>query len=320
MKFKIIFILIFTLYQTSVYSKVTEAGQFNQKYLSKYFSALLSSNNQNNNDALKYFESSKFLIQKHDNFLKEYVYSLVLDGQIKKAIKQVKHSQNQDFFEARLLLALESFNKKNYKKTEKRLNNLESFKDDGTYEFLIYKIFQSYNNLFLNNKVENIGENFGKLNLITKAFQNCYLNSNKTRTYFLNIINSEQGDYSRYLFFYLGNLIENKEYKIVNEISQSINVHNSSLLISQAKNWIEQKKLKKFDKYFSCKNEKDILAEFFFLISNLFSSEDNFEQSNFYLNLSIYLNPKFYFNLSLLAENYYNNENLDLSKKNFKYI
>ena len=32
------------------------------------------------------------------------------------------------------------------------------------------------------------------------------------------------------------------------------------------------------------------------------------EKSNFYLNISHYLNPKFKFNLSLLAENYYLNK------------
>ena len=57
------------------------------------------------------------------------------------------------------------------------------------------------------------------------------------------------------------------------------------------------------------------MAEFFFLISNLYSSQDEYEKSNFYLNISNYLNPKFYFNLSLLAEDYLINRNFDLSRK-----
>ena len=90
----IIIILSFFLYQTNTYSKVSEKNEFNQKYLSNYFSALISYDNQKNDDALKFFKSSKFLIQKHDNFLKEYVFSLVLDGQIKRAIDQIKVSKN----------------------------------------------------------------------------------------------------------------------------------------------------------------------------------------------------------------------------------
>ena len=87
------------------------------------------------------------------------------------------------------------------------------------------------------------------------------------------------------------------------------------MLISQAKKWIDEKKYKKFSDYFSCKNENDILSEFFFLISNLFSSQEMFEHSNFYLSISNYLNSEFYFNSSLLVENFYFNDNLDLAIK-----
>ena len=89
---------------------------------------------------------------------------------------------------------------------------------------------------------------------------------------------------------------------------------NSNLLISQSKLWIEKGELYKFNDFFSCERPNDLVAEFFFLISNLYSSQDEFVKSNFYLNLSQYLNPKFYFNLSLLAENYILVENFELAK------
>ena len=116
MHLKIFIILFFLLYQNSVYSKATDKNYFNQKYLSNYFSALVSSNNQKNDDAIKFFNSSKFLIKKHDNFLREYVFSLILDGQVKKAINQIKRSNNSNFFEANLLLTLDSLTKKNINK------------------------------------------------------------------------------------------------------------------------------------------------------------------------------------------------------------
>jgi len=40
------------------------------------------------------------------------------------------------------------------------------------------------------------------------------------------------------------------------------------------------------------------------LISNFLAVDENFEKSNFYLNISNYLNPKFYFNLTHLVSNY----------------
>ena len=315
MYFKILIILFILLYQNVAYSKATDKNDFNQKYLSNYFSALVSAGNQNNEDAIVFFNSSKFLINKHDNFLREYVFSLILDGQTKKAINQIKRSDNQNFFEANLLLTLDSITKKKYKQAEKRLNKLLTFQENGTYEFVIIKTLESYNYLFLNSKVGKNNRNLGRIDLITSAFQNCYLSSNKANSNFLNLINSPESDYSRYLFFYLGNIIGNKDFEVANEISQTIEPLKSSLLIAQSKKWIEENNYEKFNYYFSCKNEKDLLAEFFFLIANLYSSQDQFKLSNFYINISNYLNPKFYFNLSLLAENYQLNNNFILAKK-----
>ena len=315
MYFKILIILFILLYQNVAYSKATDKNDFNQKYLSNYFSALVSAGNQNNEDAIVFFNSSKFLINKHDNFLREYVFSLILDGKVKKAINQIKRSDNPNFFEANLLLTLDSITKKKYKQAEKRLNKLLTFQENGTYEFVIIKTLESYNYLFLNSKVGKNNRNLGRIDLITSAFQNCYLSSNKANSNFLNLINSPESDYSRYLFFYLGNIIGNKDFEVANEISQTIEPLKSSLLIAQSKKWIEENNYEKFNYYFSCKNEKDLLAEFFFLIANLYSSQDQFKLSNFYINISNYLNPKFYFNLSLLAENYQLNNNFILAKK-----
>ena len=314
---KFFFIIFALIYQTTAYTKTNDKNDFNYKFLSSYFSALISFDNQKNNKALEFFESSKYLKKKHNNYLKEYVHSLVLDGQIKKAVNQIKSShksKNSNFFEGKLLLVLDLMNKKKYIQAS---NIIKSFNvsNENTYEFIIFKTLESFNNLFKNKKLRSSTSDFGKLSLIVNAFQNCYLNSNKTDSHFLNLINSAEGDYSRYLFFYLSNVIENKDYKTAKQISKTIEPFSSTLLISQSKKWIDNENYKKFNKHFSCQNENDLLSEFFFLISNLYSSQNIIETSNFYLSVSNYLNPKFYFNLSLLAENYYDNDNFDISRE-----
>ena len=314
---KIFYIIFSLLYQTVGYTKTSDKNDFNYKYLSSYFSALISFDNQKNNKALEFFESSKYLKKKHNNYLKEYVYSLVLDGQIKKAVNQIKSSRNtknSNFFEGKLLIVLDLMNKKKYVQASKIIKTF-NLSNENTYEFIIIKTLESFNNLFKNKKLQNSTSDFGKLSLIVNAFQNCYLNSNKTDSHFLNLINSAEGDYSRYLFFYLSNVIENKDYKTAKQISKTIEPFSSTLLISQSKKWIDNENYKKFNKHFSCQNENDLLSEFFFLISNLYSSQNIIETSNFYLSVSNYLNPKFYFNLSLLAENYYDNDNFDISRE-----
>ena len=314
---KIFYIIFALLYQTAGYTKTSDKNDFNYKYLSSYFSALISFDNQKNNKALEFFESSKYLKKKHNNYLKEYVYSLVLDGQIKKAVNQIKSSRNtknSNFFEGKLLIVLDLMNKKKYVQASKIIKTF-NLSNENTYEFIIIKTLESFNNLFKNKKLQYSTSDFGKLSLIVNAFQNCHLNSNKTDSHFLNLINSAEGDYSRYLFFYLSNVIENKDYKTAKQISKTIEPFSSTLLISQSKKWIDNENYKKFNKHFSCQNENDLLSEFFFLISNLYSSQNIIETSNFYLSVSNYLNPKFYFNLSLLAENYYDNENFDISRE-----
>jgi len=153
------------------------------------------------------------------------------------------------------------------------------------------------------------------LSLINEAFKYCYLNQPETNSKFINLINSDEGDYTRYLFFYLNNLIKKKDFETAIQISKSINDLDSNLLIQQAKHWIYNSNFNKFDTFFSCQNEADILAEFFFLISNFLSVDENFNKSNFFSNISIYLNTKFYFNLTHLISNYFENENFEKTKK-----
>ena len=57
------------------------------------------------------------------------------------------------------------------------------------------------------------------------------------------------------------------------------------------------------------------MAEFFYLVSNLYSSQENFDKSNFYFQISNFLNKKFYFNSTLLAENYFLNQNYKKSNQ-----
>ena len=320
--FKLVSIIIFFLYQNSLYSKTTADVDFNPKYLTNYLSALLAYDNQNNNKAIKYFNSSKNLIKKHDKFLKQYVFSLVLNGQIKDAIKQIKLSKNKNsanFFEAYVLLLVDSLQKQKFEKSDLILNELQKFQNYGTHQFAIYETLKSYKNLFETKKIDNnVEQNFGKLSLINEAFQNCYLENSRAKSNFLNLINSDDGDYSRYLFFYLSSIIKDKDFETANQIAQTIDELESNLLINQSKSWINNSKLELFEKVFSCQKDENILSEFFFLISNFLASEEKFDKSNFYLNISTYLNPKFYFNLSHLVENYYENKNYDSAKEVLK--
>ena len=306
-KLKLILFIVFFIYQTSAFSKTTDENDFNPKYLSNYLSAIVSQNNKESDDAVKYFNSSKILINKHEKYLKKYAITLTVNGQVQKSINIIKKNRGQNnskFFEAKLLLLIDNFKKREFDQNIELLNEFQSYRDYDNFQHIIYEVLKSYNDLFLTRELNLNKKKFGKLSSINEAFQYCYLNQPETNLKFINLINSDEGDYTRYLFFYLNNLIKEKDFKSALRTSREINVLDSNLLIQQAKQWIDNSNFNKFDHFFSCENEADILAEFFFLISNFLAVDENFEKSNFYLNISNYLNPKFYFNLTHLVSNY----------------
>jgi len=297
--------------QSPLYSKSKTLNDFNSRNLSNYFSGIVAYENNDNSQALKFFKSSKHLIKQHDLYLENYTYALVLEGRIQQAISEIKQNLSEDnsnFFEAHLLLAIDSLKRKNYKKSKEHLQRSYEFINNDKLSLIIAETLKQYLYVFEENKISKIKNKFGNFSFINEVFQRCYLNDKNTKTYFKNLINSEKDKYSRYIFFYLNYLIENDGYEEAKKITNDIDYLNSSLLISQGKKWIEDQKLSEFKKIFSCSNTTDIISEFFFLVSSLYSYEDNYKKSNLYLNISHHLNPKFKFNLSLLAENYYLNK------------
>ncbi|MDC0855160.1 hypothetical protein OAP47_02950 [Candidatus Pelagibacter sp.] len=318
-----ILVILSVFYQTPVYSKSASFNDFNSRDLTNYFSGIIAYENKNNTDALKFFNASKILINKHDSYLKRYVYSLVLENKVAQAINIINNSKdknNIDFFNAYILLAVDSLKKNNFKKADEYLTQSLKFQDQRRFNLVISETLRQYVYTFKNKKILSNKQNFGNLSLIAQTFQKCYLQENNTGSFFLNLINNQQGDYSRYIFFYINYLIENKKIDEARAVAEQLEYINSTLLLAQSKSWIDNNKFKEFNKIFKCNNHNDIVSEFLFLISNLYSSQEDFEKSNFYLNLSSYLNPKFTFNLSLIAENFYLNKEYDKVKtvlKNF---
>ncbi len=319
---KIKFILIILiLYQTPLHSKSNSFDDLDSKNLSKYFSGIVAFQNKNNPLALDFFKSSKILLSKHDPYLERFINSLVLENKVTQAVNLIKNNKNKDnsdFFDAYLLLILDSLKKNDLIKAQKYLIASKRFADNDRFTSAIVESLKQYIYVFKEKKILNEKKNFGKLSIISETFQRCFLDDKKTDIYFSNLVNDTKSDYTRYVYFYLSFLIENDRVEEAKSISDNISYINTTLLLSQAKSWIENGDLKKFSNFFSCKNYNDIISEFLFLVSNLYSSQDNFEKSNFYLNLSYFLNPKFIFNLSLVAENQYFNEEYKKAKKTLR--
>ena len=314
---KIIFIIISFFFANQANSKNID-NNFNKSELSNYLSAIISFNNHENEQSLNYFNSSKRLLGNHENYLKQYVFSLVVNQKVKRAIQEIKVLENKEnvyFFESYVLLILDSILKKKYKNSEKYINYLSKFENQGAYEKAIFNTLKIYTSTFKNKKLSFQKSNFENLDLLNNTFLKCYLNDTSINTSFDNLINSASVDYSRYLFFYANYLLHENKKDEAKKLFLNQDPLNSGLLLLQTKDWLVNNQTKKITSIFSCKSEKDLLAEFFFLISNLYATQNDLIKSNFYLSVSNFLNNKFKANKLLAVENYYNLGKFDETKK-----
>ncbi len=316
------FILIILLfYQNTLFTKSNSFEKIDSKNLSKYFSGIVAFGNKKNSEALDFFNSSKILINNHDPFLKRYVSSLVLENKVLQAIQIIKQNyenENIDFFDSYLLLIIDSLKKNELDIAYEYISIANNFAEQDRFNLAILESLKQYVYLFKEKKFLDDKKNFGRLSYISETFQKCYLDDPNTGRYFSKLINDPESDFTRYIYFYISYLVENGNINEAKVITDEIEFLNSTLLLSQGKSWIENGNLQKFKEVFSCKNHNDLIAEFLFLISNLYSAQDNYEMSNFYLNLSNFLNPRFVFNLSLVAENHYFNKDYEKAKKVLK--
>ena len=316
------FILIILLfYQNTLFTKSNSFEKIDSKNLSKYFSGIVAFGNKKNSEALDFFNSSKILINAHDPFLKRYVSSLVLENKVLQAIQIIKQNyenENIDFFDSYLLLIIDSLKKNELDIAYEYISIANNFAEEDRFNLAILESLKQYVYLFKEKKFLDDKKNFGRLSYISETFQKCYLDDPNTGRYFSKLINDPESDFTRYIYFYISYLVENGNINEAKVITDEIEFLNSTLLLSQGKSWIDNGNLQKFKEVFSCKNHNDLIAEFLFLISNLYSAKDNYEMSNFYLNLSNFLNPRFVFNLSLVAENHYFNKDYEKAKKVLK--
>ena len=316
------FILILLLfYQNTLFTKSNSFEKIDSKNLSKYFSGIVAFGNKKNSEALDFFNSSKILINAHDPFLKRYVSSLVLENKVLQAIQIIKQNyenENIDFFDSYLLLIIDSLKKNELDIAYEYISIANNFAEQDRFNLAILETLKQYVYLFKEKKFLDDKKNFGRLSYISETFQKCYLDDPNTGRYFSKLINDPESDFTRYIYFYISYLVENGNINEAKVITDEIEFLNSTLLLSQGKSWIDNGNLQKFKEVFSCKNHNDLIAEFLFLISNLYSAQDNYEMSNFYLNLSNFLNPRFVFNLSLVAENHYFNKDYEKAKKVLK--
>jgi len=320
-----VYILIFFSFilNSSAYSS-NQKILYSRKSISNYFSGIISSNNNNNKLALKYFNNLNHLKNNHDQFNREIVFTLVQTKEISELFSYLKklRKKNLNFFDANLLLGISYLLEKNYMKSSSYFNSIIQTRKFSNLEKLIAQSLLSYVKVFENRlhdyetELNIISKNYKNFASINNAFISCYLDNKNVDENFLRIINPDTLNFTRYNFFYINFLVsKNRNDEALKILEKNNDIFNTNLLLNQTKSLLKKGKANKVKDIFDCRNPNHLISEFFYLIANLHSSEENYALSNFYLNLSLYLNSDFIFNNAMLAENYFHLKDYQNSKK-----
>jgi len=289
--------------------------------ISDYFSAILLLNDNQYDESYKFLKKLSGLEKSHANYSSRYLYSLVNLGKISEAFHYAKklEKQNLDIFESDLISGVYYLKNNQAEFAQKYFLKLKNRNSIFVLnKFLANSLFNwsSFNKLeFSNaqNRINLIDTRFENLKNIQNVFLHCFYKSNKTDFLFKELVSGSKTDFSRYNYFYAKYLFNlGKINQAKNIINSSLKLYPRNLLLNQYKSDLKANVEKN---NFDCQNQSHVIAEILYISANALSSQSLYKFSNFYLNLSKYLNPGFFSYNTLLAENFYNVENFKEAKK-----
>ena len=325
--FKILlYTFIFLGIFNSSYGKILEFNQ-DAKNISNYFSGLISFNDSDYVVSEKFLRKLSNFEDGNKNYPRKYIQSLInlqKFNEVEKYSKKLE-KKNQSNFESNLFLGLYEFKEKNY---DKALIYFKKLKSNYEHRYVFEILDITLNGWIEISKSKNLksidflnfkNTAFNNIEIIQKTFAHCYIDSKNTEREFMSLLNNKNFNFSRYDFF-ISNYYFNKKdnEKALKLINLSKEKYPTNLLIAQFKNTLigKEKNLNNFN----CKNAEDVLAETFYIIANALSSSENYRLSNFYVNLSKFLNPDFLSYNILLAENLLALKKYENAKKTYKNL
>jgi tetratricopeptide (TPR) repeat protein len=325
-KTKIIIQILFVIIFLST-SPVKSLDKFNKSSrVSDYFSGILLLNENEYEQSYKYLKKLTGLETSHNNYSIKFLYSLVNSGNLKEAFHYSKKLEKLklDSFESQLIIGVYYLKNSDIDLAQKyflkaKKNNsrfiLNNFVSNSLYNW------SNLENYDLNQAalvLEKLDKRFGNLKKIQNVFLNCYFNSPETNNLFEKLTSNERTDFSRYYYFYASFTASSKKINKAKDIIDSaLEYYPRNLLLNQYKLDLNQgKNIISFD----CKNKGHVIAEILYITSNALSSQSIYPLSNFYLNLSKYLNGEFYSYDTLLAENFYKVNNFKGAKEIYENL
>jgi tetratricopeptide (TPR) repeat protein len=289
--------------------------------ISDYFSGILLLNENQYSKSYKFLKRLNGLEESHINYSSKYLYSLINLGKFNEAFNYAKKLEKKklDNFESDLIVGIYYLKNKKFDLAQKYFLKLKNRNSRFTLNNFVANSLLNWSNLnkldlgTAEKKIDLIDPRFKNLKKIQNVFLHCFYKSEKTDSFFKELISNTKIDFSRYNYFYASYLIEQGDIKKAKQvISSSLELYPRNLLLNQYKFELYSDSYKN---NFSCQNQSHVVGEILYIAANAISTQSLFTFSNFYLNLSKYLNSNFHSYNTLLAENFYKIDNFKEAKK-----
>ncbi len=322
--FKIVLLQIIVIFFFSTLSAKNVDKFTKGNYISDYFSGIILLNNNQYEQSYSFLKQLNGLESSHLNYSGRYLFSLVNSGKFNEAFNFSKKLEKKKLsnFESELIMGVYYLKNNNLELAKKyfaKIKNrnskflLNNFISNSLYNWLSFSE-EDFNTA--RKKLNQMDNRFVNLKKIQNIFLHCFYKSPATDSTFDKLVSNDKTDFSRYYYFYGVYLVKNKnQNKASKVLDYALNDHPRNLLLNQLKQDLEEDKLKL---KFNCENKSDVIAEILYVTANALSSQNFYNFSNFYINVSKYLNKDFYSYDNLLAENLYEIENYKRAKKVYR--
>ena len=295
--------------------------------VSNYFSGIISLQDNQYEDSYDFFKNLENLEDSHFKYSKSYIEILVNNSKINEAFKYSKKLRKKEinFFQSDLVILSKFVKNNNFSEANNYIISANRTNDTPLQELLSQiisgwiKVENSKLNYNEAQKIfQSINPKYKNIKKINDTFLNCYFDTIHVDAKFLNLINDQTTDFSRYTFFYANYLLKKNLPEKANQIlNQKLITNPRNLLLNQLYTDINQKKQNHLQNYFDCKNISNVIAELFYITANALSVQDIISMSNFYISLAKYLNQNFFSYNNLLAENFLKVKDYQKAKKTY---
>ena len=321
---RIFFVIVFIFFST-LHAKNPE--KYNKaENIAGYLSGIVLLNESKYGDSLKFLKKLDGLEETHNTFAIKYLYSLVNSGNFYQAFNFSKKIErdNLDNFESDLIIGIYYLKNSKNELSNKYFLKAQNRNSRTLLDDYISKTLDIWSNVENSNfeqstyKLNQLDNRFENLKKIQNVFLSCFFKTKNTEALFDRLTTDNKTDFSRYNSFYaryLESIGKNQQAKKV--ILQSLKKFPRNLLLNQYKIDLE-KQQNNFN--FNCQKEQDVVAEILYIAANALSSQSMYQTSNFYLNLSKYLNKDFNTFDTLIAENFYKIDDLLNAKKIYEQL